>query len=177
VTDDQLGEVPSWYAWKEDQADEAEGELLASIPLVYEEALRHDHSNFLRDVEALAKQPYRTFPTGASRDTDEGKPDFEGFLSPLVLTRFGEYMHHKRHMPDGTLRSGDNWQKGMTKDVYISSAYRHFIALTLAHDGYKSEPSEESLCALLFNIQGYLHELLKERNYLGSQPVNPLPAA
>jgi len=33
----------------------------------------------------------RTFDTGATRDTSQDKLDFEGFLSPLVIKRFGEY--------------------------------------------------------------------------------------
>ena len=30
----------------------------------------------------------RKFETGATRDTDQGKYDYEGFLSPVVLDRF-----------------------------------------------------------------------------------------
>ena len=40
----------------------------------------------------------RQFSTGANRNSEEGKLDFEGFISPLVIQRFGEYMHKHRHL-------------------------------------------------------------------------------
>ena len=69
----------------------------------------------------------RQFKTGATRDTDEGKYDYEGFISPLVLERFAQYMHKHRKQSDGNLRASDNWQKGIPKDAYIKSAWRHFV--------------------------------------------------
>ena len=104
----------------------------------------------------------RTFKTGATRDSDDTKLDFEGFLSPAALQAFAEYMHKHRKQADGKLRDSDNWQKGMPKDVYIKSAYRHFIDWWCEHRGIKSrEGLEDALCALLFNVQGYLFEVLK----------------
>ena len=104
----------------------------------------------------------RTFDTGATRDSDENKPDYEGFLSPLVLVRYGEYMMKHQVQADGDLRSSDNWQHGIPKDAYIKSAFRHFMDWWLEHDGYESrEGLEEALCALMFNVMGYLHEELK----------------
>ena len=109
----------------------------------------------------------RTFRTGATRDTDEGKHDFEGYLSPIVINRFGEYMSKHREQSDGSLRASDNWQKGMPKDQYIKSLLRHVQDMWLEHRGYKGrEEMEEIICAIMFNAQGYLHELLKERKYL-----------
>jgi len=106
----------------------------------------------------------RTFKTGATRDSDETKFDYEGFLSPLVIERFGEYMHQHRQQKDGKLRDSDNWQKGIPKTAYIKSGWRHFFSWWKAHRGYKTEEDiEDSLCALLFNVQGYLHEHLKEK--------------
>ena len=46
----------------------------------------------------------RTFDTGASRDTEAGKLDFEGFLSPPVLERYAEYLNKHRVMADGSTR-------------------------------------------------------------------------
>lgn len=110
----------------------------------------------------------RQFSTGATRDTDDGKFDYEGFLSPLVLERFASYMHYHRKQSDGSLRDSDNWQKGMPQSVYIKSIWRHFMDLWKLHRGLpavgpKGEEvtAEEAACALLFNIQGYLHEVLK----------------
>ena len=106
---------------------------------------------------------HRTFETGASRDSEEGKLDYEGFLSPLVLKRFAEYMHANRQMKDGSLRDSDNWQKGIPLDAYMKSMWRHFMDVWTAHRvGDDADTIEEALCAILFNAQGYLHELLKD---------------
>lgn len=104
----------------------------------------------------------RTFASGATRDTEEGKLDYEGFLSPLVLKRFAEYMHEHRVQSDGKLRASDNWKKGMPRDVYMKSLFRHFMDVWTQH---RHEPtvSEDALCAMLFNVQGYLHEVLMNR--------------
>jgi len=108
----------------------------------------------------------RHFESGANRSSEEGKPDFEGFLSPLVMERYGEYMHHHRALPDGTLRASDNWQKGIPQEAYLKSGWRHFMDWWALHRGLKGrEGLEESLCALIFNASGYLHEVLKKRGY------------
>jgi len=110
----------------------------------------------------MAEGQIRKFETGATRDTDTGKYDYEGFLSPLVLQRFGEYMNKHRKQSDGTLRDSDNWQKGIPQTAYIKSAWRHFHDWWMEHRGYSSrEGLEDALCALLFNVMGYLHEHLK----------------
>ena len=117
-----------------------------------------------RDVEKINEHKKRTFRTGATRDTDAGKYDYEGFLSPLVLERYGEYMHGHRSMEDGSIRDSDNWQKGMELSVYIKSAWRHFHTWWKIHRGYPSlEDLEDTLCAELFNVSGYLHETIKAR--------------
>ena len=106
----------------------------------------------------------RNFDTGATRDTDTDKYDYEGFLSPLVIQRFGEYMHKHRLQADGQLRASDIWTKGIPLTAYIKSGYRHFMDWWLCHRGHiDSEELEDTLCALLFNVQGYLHETLKAR--------------
>lgn len=107
----------------------------------------------------------RTFETGATRDTDDSKYDYEGFLSPLVIERFGQYMHTHRFQADGSVRGSDNWQKGMPKASYIKSLWRHFMDLWRLHRGLSAEgvTVEEACCAMLFNLQGYLHETLKEK--------------
>ena len=109
----------------------------------------------------------RTFETGATRNTDEDRPDYEGFLSPLVIERFGEYMSKHRVQADGALRSSDNWQKGIPLSVYIKGMWRHFHHVWLRHRGWKVRDPKaaadirEDLCALIFNAQGYLHTLLE----------------
>lgn len=106
----------------------------------------------------------RTFDSGATRDDDEGKPDYEGFLSPLVIARYGEYMMKHQVQADGNLRSSDNWQKGIPKDAYVKSGWRHFLDWWSVHRGLPSrEGIEEALCALMFNVMGYLHVVLTEK--------------
>lgn len=107
----------------------------------------------------------RTFDTGATRDNDDTKLDYEGFLSPIVLERFAQYMHKNRVQADGKLRASDNWQKGIPKDQYMKSAYRHFMDVWLNHRHHSArEDMETSICALMFNIMGYLHEELRHEN-------------
>jgi len=105
----------------------------------------------------------RAFETGATRSSEVGKHDFEGFLSPLTLERFAEYMSKHRIQADGTLRPSDNWQKGIPLDSYMKSMWRHFFEVWMSHRWTKDAVGqEEALCALLFNVMGYLHEMRKK---------------
>jgi len=114
----------------------------------------------------------RQFASGATRNLDNNKYDYEGFLSPLVIEAFGKYMHSHRLQKDGTMRDSDNWQKGIPFDVYMKSGWRHFFDWWKLHRGVDATSPEdghkinkvEALCALMFNVQGYMHELLKEQN-------------
>ncbi len=107
--------------------------------------------------------PVRTFASGANRDQAGDKFDYEGFLSPTVIQRFGAYMHKHRTLADGSIRESDNWQKGIPLNSYMKSMMRHVHAIWMHHRGDAgpdTEPLEEALCAVLFNAQGYLHETL-----------------
>lgn len=108
----------------------------------------------------------RHFETGATRNDDADRIDLEGFLSPLVIKRFGEYMHQNRMQSDGKMRASDNWQKGIPHDQYIKSALRHFLEWWTWHRNWlpskRSLLVEEALCGLMFNVMGYLHEQLKK---------------
>ena len=111
----------------------------------------------------------RVFSSGSTRSDDSDRPMYTGYFSPLVLQRYGEYMTRHRVQEDGSLRSPDNWQKGMPKQSYLDGGWRHFLHLWLRHLGLpvndpKAEPSiEDDLCATIFNASGYLNELLKEK--------------
>jgi hypothetical protein len=113
----------------------------------------------------------REYKSGATRDDDRDKLDFEGFLSPLVLKRYCEYLHEHRTQADGKLRDSDNWQKGIPKDTYMKSKIRHGVTTHLIYDGFSDEDIEESLCAEIFNAMGYLFELLKEPYKPGNRPL------
>ena len=67
--------------------------------------------------------PVRTFDSGATRSDEPDRLDYEGFLSPLVLERYAQYMHEHRKRADGTLRSSDNWQRGIPRDEYMKSGW------------------------------------------------------
>jgi hypothetical protein len=104
----------------------------------------------------------RHFDTGATRDDDTNKFDYEGFISPIVLERYAAYMHKHRKQADGKLRASDNWQKGIPISQYMKSFIRHTIDLWKAWRKADIEDMEELACAVLFNIQGLLFELLRE---------------
>lgn len=115
----------------------------------------------------------RKFNTGATRNIDNDKLDYEGFLHPLVLEAFAKYMHENRIQADGTIRTSDNWQKGIPLDAYMKSGWRHFMDWWMEHRGHKSREGKiKALCGLMFNVQGYLYELLKHE---GENSVSKSP--
>lgn len=73
-------------------------------------------------------------------------------------------MHKHRLQSNGDLRPSDNWQKGIPRDEYMKSAFRHFMDWWTAHrdEDLPIEFLEEAICALLFNAMGYLRESLLE---------------
>lgn len=111
----------------------------------------------------------RYFETGAYRDTDNNKPDYEGYLSPLAIQAFGRYMMRHQKQSDGRIRESDNWQKGIPMKEFMKSGWRHFMDWWHCHRQYQKKEEgfdisvlEEALCALMFNVMGYLHELMKK---------------
>ncbi len=118
-------------------------------------------------LEAVTESPIRTFKTGATRDTDQGKLDYVKALSPIVLRRYVQYLDKHRLQPDGSYRDFDNWKQGMPQEAYISGGGRHFVDTWLLTEGYATEDNhgpvelQDALCAQLFNIMGRLHEILK----------------
>lgn len=103
----------------------------------------------------------RTFEGGATRHSDEGKLDYEGFLSPWALEAYARYLDSHRVQADGKLRASDNWQKGIPLDVYMKSEWRHFHEQWKLHrqDDMDTAAMIEAICGVLFNAFGYLHEL------------------
>ena len=113
----------------------------------------------------------RKYSTGATRNDDSCKNDYEGFISPLFIEAYGNYMHKHRKQADGKLRDSDNWQKGIPQDDYMKSLLRHTLDLWLLHRGYVRYDRDdghrltkiELLCAIFFNAQGYAYEELKKK--------------
>jgi hypothetical protein len=117
------------------------------------------------------EEDVRKFDTGATRDDDDDKLDYEGFFSPQVLQAYAEYMHKNRVQADGKLRASDNWQRGIPREAYMKSAWRHFMDVWSMHRaGYGEDETPgdhhemivDAVCALLFNLMGYLHEKEKQ---------------
>jgi hypothetical protein len=129
--------------------------------------------------EDMRSESMRKFDTGATRDDEDEKLDPEGFISPLVLQSFAEYMHKHRMQADGKLRASDNWQKGISQDVYMKSLWRHFLDLWHLIRGYERFDQKdghtinllESCNAMLFNIMGLMFEDLNGR----TPDPDPLP--
>jgi len=108
----------------------------------------------------------REFKSGATRDDDTDKLDYEGFESPVVLRRFAQYMHQHRTQKNNKSRASDNWQKGIPLEALMKSIIRHTIDAWGIHrgdwlTGTEGESMEELLCAIRFNVNGYLHGVLK----------------
>jgi hypothetical protein len=109
----------------------------------------------------------RQFESGATRSPLGNKPQYEGYLNPLVIKRFGEYMLKHQTDSAGNRREADNWQAGLGRESLIDSKHRHDMDLWLHHRGYgyaAEEPLEDALCAIMFNTMGYLLDVLKERD-------------
>ena len=110
----------------------------------------------------------REFESGATRDTDQGKNDYRGFVSPQALKRFGDYMTEHRVQADGKLRDSDNWKKGIPQKEYLSSLLRHVVDLHWAIESniptVTDKVVQDLLSAIWFNTQGLLHERVLGRD-------------
>lgn len=127
----------------------------------------------------------RNFDTGATRNVDENRLDFDGFLSPIAIKEFAKYMHENRIQADGKVRDSDNWQKGIPIDSYMKSMFRQFFDVWSNYRGAEhDEDIIKSLCALMFNVQGMIHEIAKKEKkvdnkhtietFLNNLSTNPL---
>lgn len=108
----------------------------------------------------------RIFDTGATRSPQGDKLQYEGYLNPLVLKRYAEYMQKHQTQSDGTRRSADNWQKNIDIESLCDSKVRHDMDSWLYFRGYSSETSEEiedTLCACIFNTMAILKQVLEKR--------------
>ena len=128
------------------------------------------------DLANLNKHEKREFDTGASRNSADGKLEYDGFNSAPVDLYYAKYMHKHRFLEDGTMRSSDNWQKGFPIEVIQKSLGRHYKDYHLTTTGYtvmengEAHDIKDILCGIIFNAKAHLHELVKhdkivERNY------------
>ena len=111
----------------------------------------------------------RVFDSGATRNTDEGKIDYYGLMSPRVLKCYAEYMNKHRLQADGLLRDSDNWKLGIPVKQYMKSLLRHTMDLWYEYEAAVIEDAsavnKELLCAVIFNAMGMLYEtIISEEN-------------
>jgi hypothetical protein len=112
---------------------------------------------------AGAMAQVRTFSGGATRDTDIGKLDFDGVLSPEVIECFAKYMDFHRDTAAGR-RDSDNWQHGFPLPVLMKSMWRHFFALWKWHRSSvkNGEHPLASACGIMFNLQCYMMQMIRD---------------
>lgn len=110
------------------------------------------------------------FETGATRSADNGdKLHYRRFFSTLVAKARAQYMQSHRLQADGALREPDNWKAGMPRARYADSLARHEQELNellevLGTEGDHEDALVEKLCAIMFNAEGFLHEILVGRS-------------
>lgn len=104
----------------------------------------------------------REFETGATRDNDEGKLHYKGFLSTIALKQFAQYMESHRIQADGSLRDPDNWKKGIPLDAYEDSFVRHVLEWMYELEIGDRVAAAKITPALFFNLQGWMHQYGKE---------------
>lgn len=86
-----------------------------------------------------------TFPGGAQRDTQKGKPRYD-LIPPLALKRVADlYTKGAEHYGDR------NWEKGMPFSRFFGSLLRHAYQFSMG------EKDEDHLAAIVFNALAIMH--------------------
>lgn len=119
----------------------------------------------MEPIRTMGCEQIRVFTTGATRSSLGDKPQYEGYINPLVIKRFGEYMLKHQIQSDGQRRNADNWQKNIDMASLYDSKTRHDMDVWLHSRGYHAEaaePLEEALCACLFNTMALLKQVLEQ---------------
>jgi hypothetical protein len=96
----------------------------------------------------------RKFTTGAIRDNDSDKEDYIETISWTAMKRFAKYMTGKK-----SKYGAGNFKKGITIESYEQSLVRHLQKyLENKYEGGLVETNEDHLSAMIFNINGIIHE-------------------
>lgn len=101
----------------------------------------------------MSKEFLTHFPSGAIRDSQEGKPDFIESISWTAMNRFAKYMTSKKS------RYGTgNFKKGIETWSYEQSALRHIDKyIRNKYENGDDEIDQDHLSAIVFNILGIMH--------------------
>ena len=162
-------------------AFDTEAKAQAALDLYLEKQKQNEQSEHTFVGHPDRGLELRTFDSGATRDTTQGKLDYVKALSPIVLRRYVQYLDKHRLQSDGSYRDFDNWKKGIPQETYHSSGGRHFFDAWLLTEGYTTEDNhgpvelQDALCAQLFNIMGRLHEVLKVKETKSVDRTKPVP--
>lgn len=109
------------------------------------------------------KKNITKFPTGAIRDTQEGKIDFTETISWQAFGRYAAYMTEK------AVKYGKgNFLKGIPVSSYEKSLLRHVHKYMVNKQGGSLEPDQDHLSAIVFNVFGIMLE--EERQQKLSTP-------
>ena len=104
----------------------------------------------------------RKFDSGASRNSDDGKHDIDGFTCPLNEDSFYAYMHKHRQLEDGSLRPADNWKLGIPPEQLMKSLRRHRHEVDMIIAGFSDGDIIEALNAERFNSEALKRHYLLE---------------
>lgn len=94
------------------------------------------------------------FPSGAVRDSQEGKVDFVETISFTAHERFARYMTGKKKK-----YGVGNFKKGIPIESYEQSLLRHIDKyFRNKYENGNDELEEDHLAAIRFNVDGIMHE-------------------
>ena len=100
------------------------------------------------------KKSITSFPTGAIRDSQDGKIDFIETISFTAHERYARYMTGKK-----AKYGVGNFKKGIPIHSYEQSLLRHVDKyFRNKYEHGTDEPNEDHLAAMRFNIDGIMHE-------------------
>jgi len=114
----------------------------------------------------------KKYETGATRNKRDHKYEIGKFISPVALSMYSQYMHGHRVQADGTLRDGDNWQKGIPSEDCGESLLRHSRSADAILKGFRvidpdtGEPETilRATCGAMFNSICILHNYAVEHD-------------